>query len=115
MSTSWMARQLSELGTASTPPSPEVPRFNPRPVGMIRPGSATEAVLDALRRTNLYMTHAQIIIATGKTTKAVAWALIFLKSQGLIESTADDGRNPRYQRYRIKAGATNVAPKKSTA
>ena len=113
MSTSWMAQQLSSLSTASTPTGPDVPRYNPRPNGVIRPGSATEAVLCLLRKIDgRYMNHAQIMIATGRTTRAVSWALVFLQAQGLIESTADDGRNPRYQRYRIKAGATDVCSKK---
>jgi peptidoglycan/xylan/chitin deacetylase (PgdA/CDA1 family) len=99
MSTEWIASQLRRMA-AARPYSPNIPRYNPRPAGVIRPGSATDIVLRLLaQRYGIWLTHGQIVQQSGQTTKAVSWALIYLKSQDHIESTADDGRNCRYQRY----------------
>lgn len=103
MTTAWMAGQLSSMAEARRT-APDHPRFNPRPAGMVRPGGASDAVL-ALMVEKLparpYLTHAQLVRLTNRTTKSVSWAVIYLRSLDLIEATADDGRNCRYQRYRI--------------
>jgi len=100
MSTGWIADQL--LRTSARAVSPQAPRFNPRPAGVIRPGSATnKALVHMCRRPAAWMTHAQLISATGATTKALCWALAFLRETGLVEVTSDDARNYRYLRYRI--------------
>jgi hypothetical protein len=100
MSTAWMANQIARMA-AARPTAPDIPHYNPRPAGVIRPGSATDVVLALLcKRGPSYLTHSQIIAQTGRTTKAVSWALIYLKSQKHIEATSDDARNQRYQRYR---------------
>lgn len=111
MTTEWIASQLSRMAAAAKPLGLTNPRYNPRPAGVIRPGSATEAVLTLLcRRHPIYLNHAQIMLQTGRTTKAVSFALVYLKAQGHIESTADDGRNCRYQRYRAtKKGVDHAA------
>jgi hypothetical protein len=84
-----------------------VPRYNPRPAGVIREGSATDAVLSALQqRQGTWLTHAQILKLTQRSTKAVCWALLYLKAQGMVESAPDDSRNARYQRYRVSKGGT---------
>ncbi|CAN7342114.1 hypothetical protein LJR074_001947 [Acidovorax sp. LjRoot74] len=84
-----------------------VPRYNPRPAGVIREGSATDAVLQALnQRSGSWLTHAQLLVLTQRSTKAVCWALLYLRAQGMVESAPDDSRNARYQRYRLaKDGA----------
>lgn len=80
-------------------PGPRSERFNPHPPGVIREGSSTAAVLAFLlahrgKRFSAY----QVIHATGCTTKATSWALVYLQRQGLIDA-ASDPRNERYQRY----------------
>lgn len=79
----------------------EVPRYNPRPAGVIRDGSATQSVLAFLRNDpKLFHRHHQIVSGTGRTYKSVNWALLFLRSQGLVECVSDEQRNSRYLRYR---------------
>ncbi len=101
MTADWMAAQL----LARTPVALEVPRYNPRPAGVMREGSATKAVWDVLRaRPLMFFTHAQIMASTRRSAKSVDWALIFLRSQAMVESVPDEGRNPRYLRYRVTKG-----------
>lgn len=114
MSAEWMAQQLSRM-SHSRPTAPDIPRYNPRPAGVIRPGSATNLVLALLcKRRPAFLTHHQIMDQTKRTTKAVSWALIYLRAQGYVEITGD-GRNARYQRYRATekgvqhAAATNFS------
>lgn len=102
MSIDWTAQQLQARASNPGGLGLQVPRYNPRPAGVIRAGSATHAVLGYLReRCSHWLNHRQICSGTGCTSRAVDWGLIFLKSQGLIECASDDGRNPRYLRYRI--------------
>jgi hypothetical protein len=82
------------------------PRFNPRPAGLIRNGSATHILLELFRANpGLFFTHSQLRARTGCTVKATDWALIFLRSQQLIECATDDFRNARYLRYRLSKGS----------
>ncbi|MBI5259798.1 MAG: hypothetical protein HY855_25080 [Burkholderiales bacterium] len=93
MSIEWTTRQLhSPLQRLVDQPAPS---RNPRPAGVIRPGSAADAVLELLRRNpdRLFWRH-QIIHATGRTRKAVDWALIFLEALKLIVAV-DTGHSPR--------------------
>lgn len=100
MSVDWMAQQLAR-SRREQPQVLDMPRYNPRPCGVIRPGSATDAVLALLcKRMPVFLAHHQIMDQTQRTTKAVGWALIYLRAQGYIESTVDASRNARYQRYR---------------
>lgn len=98
MTLDWTARQLSGgrniMGLAN-------PRYNPCPPGVIRNGSSTSAVLAVLRqRQGVWLTHQQIMYLSGRPTKQVCWALLYLGMQEMIESTPDDYRNARYKRYR---------------
>lgn len=105
MSLEWTTQQLR------TPLSRliEPPRFNPRPRGEVRPGSAADAVLRLLRSTpeRSYWRH-QVIHHTGCTRKAVDWALSYLQALQLIEVSETPGvelggcqRLPK-QRFRIR-------------
>jgi hypothetical protein len=93
---------LALSASASLAASREVapPRFNPRPPGVIREGSATDRVLKMLRSSPSWRTRAQISWATGLSHGALTWALIYLKAHGLIEHIGDPARNARYFRYR---------------
>jgi len=96
----WMTNQIlaaSSRGSLNL----EVPRYNPRPPGVIRDGSATQAVLLFLRKNpKQFFSHCQIVTATGRTYKSVNWAMLFLRSQELVECVSDSQRNSRYLRYR---------------
>jgi len=75
---------------------------NPRPAGSIFEGCATHDVLGFLERhPGAFFTRQQLIIATGRTEKAVDWALIFLRQLGKVRSVQDAVRNPRYLRYTV--------------
>lgn len=100
MSTTWIADQLKRMGSARAH-APSIPRFNPRPAGHLRPGCASEIVLAVLAaRAPVYLNFAQILQQSGCTKAACDFALRYLLTQKHIEHTADDGRNPRYRRYR---------------
>ena len=104
-SAAWMAQQLQRAADGRQAMPLHSPRYNPRPPGVIRAGSATDVVLAAMQSHHgFWLTHAQILRLTQRSTKAVCWALIFLKARGLIESAPDDSRNARYQRYRAVKG-----------
>lgn len=108
-SAAWMAEQLQRAADGRRAMPLEQPRYNPRPAGVIREGSASDITLAALReRPGVWLTHAQILGITGLGTKAACWALIYLAAQGHIESTSDDSRNARYRRYR--AAKAEAAP-----
>jgi hypothetical protein len=93
---------VGQLATLPVQGEPAVDRFNPRPAGVIRQGSASEAVLQTLRAARgQFLTHAQIKARTGRTQKALSWALIFLHDQQLIQRAPDESRNGRYFRYGV--------------
>jgi len=80
---------------------------NPNPPGTIQPGSATDAVLAYLRTVRhqgRWLARCQVIIATGRSEKAVNWALLFLRAHGLVETASDDRRSG-YLRYRARSEA----------
>jgi len=95
MSTAWVTPIIQSPLQRLLQPAPEPTRFNPRPAGVIRPGSTADAVLQLMRSQpeRLFWRH-QLIHITGRTRKAVDWALIFLESTGHIEAV-DNGRSPR--------------------
>jgi len=99
--TAWLAQQL--LGAAAkAPPAIHAGCVNPRPPGVIRPGSATEAVLALLRENpRRQFMCITIVQRTGCTRAAVDWALLYLRSQNLINTHQDAERNPRYLRYSL--------------
>lgn len=62
-------------------------RFNPRPRGQVRPGSAADAILRLLRANpdRTYWRH-QLIHITGCTRKSVDWALSYLQALQHVEA-----------------------------
>lgn len=100
----WIAHQLLALGERHGVAEPAPPHYNPRPQGVIRDGSATQAVLDWLvsRKPGQWWTRGQIMLGTGRSEKACNWALLYLRSQGHIECIPDEARNPQYRRYRAR-------------
>lgn len=101
MSSAWMVTQLTMIAEKRQGLGLQVPRYNPRPRGVIREGSATAAVLSYLKsRRGIFFTHAQIVKGTQRSAKSVDWALLFLRSQSLVECVPDSSRNARYLRYR---------------
>ena len=101
-SAAWMADQLQRAADGRRAMALTVARYNPRPAGVIREGSATDAVLAVMRqRSGAWLTHAQLLVLTQRSTKSICWALLYLKAQGMVEAAPDDSRNARYQRYRL--------------
>ncbi len=105
----WLANQI--LAASGTRRLIDRQVFNPRPAGVIREGSATEAVLAFLRKSpRRYHRHHEIITGTNRSSKAVCFALIYLRELGYIETTPDAERNSRYLRYCLKPGAPSTPP-----
>ena len=78
---------------------------NPRPPGVIQPGSATDAVYSELKRTGAALTEAQLLWVTKRSHSAVSWALLRLAAWKLVEKIPDPTRHARYNRYRaVKTG-----------
>lgn len=101
---SWMTTQLERVADGRSAMRLQVPRHSPHNVGVIVKGSATDVVLTLLQERPLaWMTHAQIMVHTRRSTKSVCWACLYLTSRGLVESVPDASRNPRYRRYRLAA------------
>jgi len=93
-----MVWQLLLLQKQQRPRPPSY--YNPRPAGMILPGSTTELVLCELRaRYPVWQSRSQIACSVGKNRGAVQWALLYLMQQKLIKAVPDVNRNPRYLRY----------------
>ena len=104
MSAQWTADQLLLIHRLRAEIGPTLPRYNPRPQGVIRPDSATEAVLAILRaQPRRWWQHNELVKATGKSYTAVNWAVLYLRRRQLCETTPD-GRNARYWRYRLSEG-----------
>lgn len=102
MSLAWIAAQIQAAREAGAFEPPPLVAFNPRPPGVAIEGSATTAVLDFMRQhPRRFFTHHEILRAVGRSRVSVDWALIRLRSWGLVESVPDAGRNSRYLRYRI--------------
>lgn len=102
MSLIWVAEQIRAAREASDSLGPNLIRFNPNPPGVVRPGSATDAVLAHLRdHPGRWFTESEITKAINRSHAATSWGLLYLSRQQLIESVADAHRNPRYRRYRI--------------
>lgn len=85
--------------------APVQARHNPRPPGVVRPGSAADRILTVLRsQPRRFFSREELIAATGLPEQSTAWPLFFLQRQELI-GVGDDPRNPRYLRYRFRTGA----------
>lgn len=101
----WMAGQLIRIADGRTAMPLQIPRYNPRPPGVIRDGSASHAILAYMAtRPARFVSSAELITGTGRTHAAVSWALVYLRSLDLIEAVTDEARNPRYNRYRLSRG-----------
>ena len=99
-----MLDQLGDAGQRRAPVQAKRTRVNPRPQGVIQPGSATSTLLKFLTaRPGRVFRREQLVLLTGCTPKALDWALLFLRQNGSIECVTDE-RNPRYLRYRLAAG-----------
>lgn len=100
--TAWTAKQLLAYPVArSAPNSRGTPPFNPRPPGVIRFGSTTDVVYRfLLANPKRRYWQRQIVAGVHRSDKTVSWALVYLRSLGLIESRAD-GRHARNLTYRI--------------
>lgn len=98
------ANVFSRLSDAADLPctSPPVPaRGNPRPPGVLQPGSAADAALSVLLEFDGFVPCQHIVRRTERSYGAVTWALSYLIRQGLLDAVSDDGRNPRYLKYRL--------------
>lgn len=94
---SWMAGQL---GSRTEPPRRRA--HNPRPPGVIRPGSGTDVLLRFLRASperSFY--HSELVLALGRSKGEVDWALVYLKEIQLVKAVTVElpGRKPvmRYE------------------
>jgi hypothetical protein len=59
----------------------------PHPAGVLRPGSATAAVLDALRaHPGRWLAESEIVAATGRSRAAVTCGLTYLRTAGLVQT-----------------------------
>ncbi len=77
---------LQQLAAARTGAPLKRARYNPRPPGQVREGSATAVVLALMQaHPKRRWRRAQLLILTGRTESAVDWALAYLCHQGLIE------------------------------
>lgn len=105
--THWMANELSKLAELRGGLNLNAARYNPRPAGVIRDGSASHVILAYLAtRPARFVSCAELITGTGRTHAAVSWALVYLRSIGSIEAVSDASRNPRYNRYRLAKGSS---------
>lgn len=95
----WMVGQLE--GRAE----PERPRnHNPRPPGVIRPGSGTDVLLRFLTRDpKRWFFHPELVLALGRSKGEIDWALQYLAGQGLIKAECAEfpGRKA-VLRYQLK-------------
>lgn len=76
---------------------------NPRPAGVIRPGSGTDMLLGYLRQApGRWYFHHELILALGRSKGEIDWALGYLVREGLAESRLTElpGRKP-VLRYRL--------------
>lgn len=77
-----------------------MPRFNPRPPGVIRPGSATQAVLSFLNENpGRNFTCFELCKYTDRSMKSVNHACLYLRATEQIDAFPDGVRNSRYFRY----------------
>ena len=93
----WMAAQAQR---ASAPAAPGRPPFNPRPLGQIVEGSASDIVLRFLQQhRGVSFGHAQLLKHTGCTPSALIWACGFLVREGFIVAVPDALAGRRRMRY----------------
>lgn len=76
---------------------------NPRPQGVIRPGSGTDVLLRYLRQSpGRWFFHSELILALGRSKGEIDWALGYLVREGQVESRITElpARKP-VLRYRL--------------
>lgn len=88
---------------AEEDPEPKLARYNPRPPGVIQPGSATDQVFEILRAyPGVYFTAGSLIRLSKRSRAAVSWALLYLRAQRRVATASDDHRRTGYLRYAFK-------------
>jgi hypothetical protein len=99
----WMAAELVKRPTPSEghPDRPKAAPYQPNPAGVPFQNAASAAVLELLKaHKGAPLRRWQIVAKTGRTDKAVQWALAYLQAIHLIEAHSD-GSHSRYLRYQI--------------
>jgi len=105
MSLNWVAQQIVKREPGGL--NLNVPRYNPRPSGVMQEGSAKEILALLESNPERWFTFAQIMaVIPGRTCKSLDWGCIFLRSMGYVECSRNDGRNSKYLRYRFKRNET---------
>ena len=98
----WISKQLAEQ--MSTRGVEERPRpANPRPPGVIQPGSGSDVLLRFLRaHPGRWFFHPELVLTLGRSKGEVDWALQYLARLELIDSEMSSlpGRKP-VMRYSI--------------
>lgn len=95
----WVASQIAARR------EPEQSRHqNPRPAGIIRPGSGTDVLLRFLaHQPGRWFYRPELVLALGRTKGEIDWALQYLVGQGRIQAldTAVPGRKA-VLRYKLR-------------
>lgn len=96
----WAAFAMGQLTGSRQTATPTAPRFNPRPPGVIREGSATHAIVTFLEsRPGRYYSESELVRITGKSRSAVTWSLNYLRALGRLESV--NQQHPLWLRHGI--------------
>ena len=88
----WMAEQMSTRGVEERPRP-----ANPRPPGVIQPGSGSDVLLRFLRaHPGRWFFHPELVLTLGRSKGEVDWALQYLARLELIDSEMSclPGRKP---------------------
>lgn len=93
---------LKQLATATHKPTEVRKRFNPRPPGVIRKGSASDQILSLLRGAGGFHTEQSIRAATGLTHSQASWSLFYLSEHGFIRKVPDTTRGSAFCRYAVR-------------
>jgi DNA-binding transcriptional ArsR family regulator len=82
------------------------PGFNPKPPGVMQEDGTSLVLLRILQdHPAAWFTAGELQRRSKRSRQAVSWALLYLRAHGLVSTAEDTSRNPRYLRYRLKAGA----------
>jgi len=93
----WLAGQLQ--GRKDGRPR----NHNPRPAGVVRPGSGTDALLRHLQQMpDRWFFHCELVLALGRSKGEIDWGLQYLTGRGLVQAKLTElpGRKP-VLRYRL--------------
>jgi hypothetical protein len=95
----WIAGQL---GREREPGKPR--HNNPRPPGVVRPGSGTDVLLRYLRQhPQRWFFHPELVLTLGRSKGEIDWALQYLAGKGFIlAEMADLPGRKAVMRYRLK-------------